>query len=65
MAERIKEYEPRAIVSLLLGITDIVEAVAKAAGSDAKVFAVPFPGMGQQVRFRETIAEIMPKLPRN
>ena len=65
LADRINDYQPRAIVSLLLGIKDVVNAAAKAAGSEAQLFAVPFPGMGQQARFRQAIAQIMPQLPYN
>ena len=50
MAARIKEYQPRAIVSLLLSIRYIVEAAAIDAGSNAWLFAVPFAGKGQQLR---------------
>jgi len=50
---------------VLLGIKDIVEDAAKVAGSDAQVFAVPFPGNGQQARFREAMTRIISKLPRN
>lgn len=38
-------------MSLLLNIRDIVGAAAIDAGSDAQLFAVPFDGMGQQLRF--------------
>jgi hypothetical protein len=64
LAARIKVYKPRAIVSVLKAIEDTVEAAAKAAGCDAELFAVPFPGMGQQARFHEAMAKIMPRLPR-
>ena len=64
LAERIAEYQPLAIVSLLLGIKDIVEAAAIAAGSNAHRYAVPFPGMGQQLRFHAEMARVIPKLPR-
>jgi len=65
MAARIKEYQPRAIVSLLLSIRDDVEISAGNARSDAPLFAVPFAGMGQQPRFLKEMARIIPKLPRN
>jgi hypothetical protein len=65
LAARIKVYKPRAIVSVLLGIEHIVDGAAKVAGGDADLFAVPFPGMGQQARFREAMARIIPNLPRN
>jgi len=62
LAERIKEYQPLAIVSLLLGIEDIVKAAAD--GSGARFYAVPFPGNGHQRRFHAKMASIIPKLPR-
>jgi hypothetical protein len=64
LAARIAEYQPLAIVSLMLGIKTVVGSAATAAGSDAPRFAVPFPGMGQQARFLAAMAEIMPALPR-
>jgi hypothetical protein len=64
LAERIAEYQPLAIVTLLLAISPIVEAAARAAGSSARLYAVPFPGMGQQVRFQTAMANILPNLPR-
>jgi hypothetical protein len=63
-SNRIAEYRPLAIVSILLRIKDIVEAAAISAGSDAPRFAVPFPGVGQQVRFLRKMADILPRLPR-
>ena len=64
LADRIAEYRPLAIVSILLRIKDIVEAAAISAGSDAPRFAVPFPGVGQLVRFLKEMADILPRLPR-
>jgi hypothetical protein len=64
LAQRIAEYRPLAIVSLLISIRGIVEAAAVAAGSDAHRFAVPFPGMGQQARFKTAMAQIIQTLPR-
>jgi hypothetical protein len=64
LADRIAEYQPLAIVSLLLSIQKIVGAAAKKAGSDAPPFAVPFPGMGHQTRFKTEMARIIPGLPR-
>lgn len=51
LADRIAEYRPLAIVTIMLRIKDVVESAAVAAGSDAPRFAVPFPGNGQQRRF--------------
>ena len=64
LADRIAEYRPLAIVSLLLRIKDIVEAAAISAGSDAPRYAVPFPSVGQQARFLREMVDILPKLPR-
>jgi hypothetical protein len=64
LAARISEYRPSAIVSLLLSIKENVEAAANAAGSNARLFAVPFPGNGQQARFQEGMSRILPQLPR-
>ena len=64
LADRIAEYRPRAIVTLLVGIKAVVESAATAAGCEAAFFAVPFPGNGQQGRFRRELARILPLLPR-
>jgi hypothetical protein len=64
LADRIVKYRPLAIVSFLLSIEGIVNAAANAADSDAPRFAVPFPGVGQQMRFRTAMTLIIPKLPR-
>jgi hypothetical protein len=61
---RIAEYQPLAIVSLLISIKTFVDAAAIAAGSSAPRFAVPFPGMGQQARFKAAMLQIIPTLPR-
>ncbi len=64
LADRIAAYRPKAIVSLLVVIKPFVDAGVSAAGSTAPHYVVPFPGMGQQVRFQAAIASIIPKLPR-
>jgi hypothetical protein len=63
LADRIAEYRPLGIVSVLLKIKDIVGIAAKLARSDAVQFAVPFPGNGQQARFQREMARILPRLP--
>jgi hypothetical protein len=65
LAARIAEYRPLAIVSLLRSIDRIVTNAAKSAGSDANILSVPFPGMGNQVRFRDAMARIIHDLPRS
>jgi hypothetical protein len=64
LADRIADYQPLAIVTLLLSISNIVDAAAIAANCNAPRFAVPFPGMGNQKRFKEEMARILPRLPR-
>jgi hypothetical protein len=64
LATRIAEYRPLAIVSLLISIKTIVDAAAVQAGSTAQRFAVPFPEMGQQARFKAAMALIIAALPR-
>jgi hypothetical protein len=64
LTERIRAYQPLAVVTLLLSIEEIVEAAAIAAGSTAARYAVPFPGMGQQRRFLDAMARIVPMLPK-
>jgi hypothetical protein len=49
---------------VLTRIKDIVEAAAMAAGSNAHRYVVPFPGNGQQRRFLDAMAHIVPGLPR-
>ena len=64
LATRIAAYQPKAIVSLLKSIEPFVNTAADAAGSDAPRYVVPFPGMGQQSRFKNAMASLIPKLPR-
>jgi len=64
LRDRIAAYRPLVIVSVLISIRSIVEAAAKAAESNALLFGVPFPGVGQQARFHREMIEIIPRLPR-
>jgi hypothetical protein len=64
LAERIVKYRPEAIVPLLLSIKEVVQDAACDAGSTVSCYPVPFAGFGQQGRFREEMARILPKLPR-
>ena len=63
-ADRIASYQPEAIVSLLLVVEPFVKAAADQAGSKAPRYAVPFPGMGHQLRLKAKMAYVIPKLPR-
>ena len=62
--QRIKEYRPDAIVSLLARIAPIVQSAAQMSASGAKVASVPFPGHGHQKRFLEVMVPIMKTLPK-
>jgi hypothetical protein len=64
LAERIVQYRPLAIVSLLKRIEKNVKTAAIAAGSDAKLFAVPFSRNGNLRRFNAEMARIIPLLPK-
>jgi hypothetical protein len=65
LAERIVDYRPLAIVSLMHGIKNIVESAAVEAESGAQRFAVPFPGQGHQKVFHNQMVDLMKnKLPR-
>lgn len=64
LADRIAAYRPETIVSVLMIIKPFVDAAAIMAGSNAPRYAVPFPGMGQQTRFKVAMAGIIRKLPR-
>jgi hypothetical protein len=64
LAERIRAYQPLAIVSLLHRIERDVSEAADMASSDAPRYVVPFPGFGNQPRFFAGMARIVPALPK-
>lgn len=63
LRQRIAEYRPKAVVSLLYAIRDVVEVAAARGAKDAQTYAVHFPGNGQQNAFRADMARILPELP--
>ncbi|WP_316199003.1 MULTISPECIES: hypothetical protein [unclassified Bradyrhizobium] len=65
LSDRIGAYQPQAIVSLMTSITPFIAEAATAAGSDATVYSLPFPGNGHQTRFCDKLARIAPLLPRH
>jgi hypothetical protein len=65
LADRLADYRPEAIVSLLMLIEPFVTAAAIEAGSNAPRYVVPFPGMGHQGHFKTEMARIIPNLPRS
>ena len=64
LADRITKYRPLAIVTLLHRIRNVVDAAAIASNCNARRYAVPFPGFGNQKRFMEDMARILPALPK-
>ena len=63
LADRIKIYRPRAIVSLLYSIRHIVECAATKAGAAEACFeSVRFPGQGHERRFQEEMKPVLRKL---
>lgn len=64
LARRLSDYKPEAIVSVLYLISPFVVKAAKEAGSKVPMYALPFPGMSHQMRFRSEMALLIPKLPR-
>lgn len=65
LRDRIVTYQPQAIVSLMTSIAPFVAEAARAAGSNATVYSLPFPGNGHQNRFCNELARITPLLPRH
>jgi hypothetical protein len=61
---RIAEYRALAIVSLMKGISEIVNMAAVEACCSSQIYSVSFPGNGQQGRFHKQMIEIIPTLPR-
>jgi hypothetical protein len=62
-AERLKEYNPKAVVILLYSIRPMVLDAMSEAGLTYEPYCTPYPGFGNQPRFRKAMAEIIPKLP--
>ena len=60
LAERIAKHKPLAIVSLMLGIREDVEAAMAIAGCDVMHINTPFPGMGQQQKHSRLRAAAKP-----
>lgn len=63
LSQRIRDYSPLAIVTVLIKIDASVREAIRGAQWDGQYFAVPFPGNGQQRRFLNEMASIIPELP--
>ncbi|MBV9565744.1 MAG: hypothetical protein JOY90_35615 [Bradyrhizobium sp.] len=61
---RLAEYRPAAVVTLLAGMHAIVLRAVREAGHEMPVHSVPFPGHGNQGRFRAELGALLPILPR-
>jgi hypothetical protein len=62
-ASRLKTYNPAAVVILLKSIKPMVLAAMRQAGLSFEPFCTPYPGMGNQPRFHQAMAQIIPSLP--
>jgi hypothetical protein len=62
-AKRLKDYKPGAIVILLRSIETMVAEAMQKAGLHYQPFCTPYPGFGNQRRFHQAMAEIIPQLP--
>jgi hypothetical protein len=65
LANRMAEYRPQMIVTILKRIAPYVEEARFHAGLDVPHHAVPFPGTGQQGNFRRTMVELIKHFPQN
>ena len=61
--ERLRDYNPKAIVVLLMSIRPWVLDAIRAARLSCPVYCTPYPGFGNQLRFHRTMSEIIPNLP--
>jgi hypothetical protein len=62
-AKRLRDYNPKAVVILLISIKPMVLKAIHEAELSCQTFCTPYPGFGNQSRFHKTIAEIIPNLP--
>jgi hypothetical protein len=62
-AKRLKTYQPEAIVVLLYRIKPMILEATRQAGLSYEPYFTPYPGFGNQPRFRKAMIEIIPNLP--
>jgi dihydroxy-acid dehydratase len=63
LADRIREYQPSAIVTLMRGIElMVIEAICQS-GHNSKTYHVPFPGTGNWKYFQREMQPVIPELP--
>ncbi len=63
LAKRLKSYKPKAVVILLMSIKPMVLKAMHEAGLLYEPYCTPYPGFGNQPRFQEAMAKIIPNLP--
>jgi len=61
--ERLKDYNPEAIVVLLMSIRPMILDAIRAAALSCPIYCTPYPGFGNQPRFHKAMSEIIPNLP--
>jgi hypothetical protein len=64
LADRLREYHPQAVVTLMKGIKPYVDAAMAVAGCTVPHHALPFPGQGRQGQFRSQMLALAQQLPR-
>ncbi|WP_263368398.1 hypothetical protein [Edaphobacter bradus] len=62
-AKRLRDYNPKAVVILLISIRPMVLKAMHEAGLSCQTFCTPYPGFGNQPRFHKAMTEIIPNLP--
>ncbi|WP_287884074.1 hypothetical protein [Paracoccus sp. (in: a-proteobacteria)] len=60
LATRIAKYNPTLIISFMLGIVPYIDRSITASGKKIPHYAVPFPGNGQQLKFRDAMLKLLP-----
>jgi hypothetical protein len=63
LTERLRSYDPKAIVILLKSIEPMVLDAIRKAKLSCQVYCTPYPGFGNQRRFHKAMSEIIPNLP--
>jgi hypothetical protein len=61
--ERLKVYQPKTIVILMIAIQPMVVQAMHQAGLSQQPYCTPYPGFGNQPRFHKAMSEIIPNLP--
>jgi hypothetical protein len=62
-AARLRNYNPKAVVILLLSIKPMVLKAMHEAGLSCQTYCTPYPGFGNQRRFHKAMNGIVPNLP--